>query len=129
RIVYLVGQTDGRVRHIYVLATSPARAIGINTQACWINVHFDRLIHFWSDQHCCKRRMPSFCRIERGNTYQTMHTMLGLEIAICIASCDLEGGAFDTRFFARLEIEHFVPTPVRLGPPDVHTQQHVRPVL
>src|SRR5215471_12766910 len=73
--------------------------------------------------------MPSFCRIEWGNAYQTMHTVLGLEIAIRVAPRDFESGALDPRFFARLEVEYFVSIPVRLGPPNVHPQQHVRPVL
>src|SRR5215510_10262356 len=120
RIVHLVGQTNSRVCHIDVLATSPARTIGVNPQTRWIDFHFDGLIYFWRDQHCSERRMPSPCCIKRGNTYEAMHTVLRFEIAKGITPYNLQRGAFDSCFFPRLEVQNFVSISVRLSPTHVH---------
>ena len=114
RVVHLIRQTNGRIRHIHMLAASTARTIGVDAQACRIDVYFDGLIHFWRDQHRGERRMPSSCRIKRGNTHQAMHAVLRFEIAESITPCDLEGRTFDTHFFAWLEVEDVVRIPVRL---------------
>src|SRR6266446_3366970 len=113
RVVHLVGQTNGGVCHIDVLATSPARTVRVDPQARWIDFHFDGLIHFWRDEHCSERRMPSPCRIKRGNTYETMDTVLRFEIAKSITPYDLEHGVFDACFFTGLEIQDFVCISVR----------------
>src|SRR5215475_10644159 len=120
RVVYLVCQTNGGVRHIYVLATSPARTVRVDPQARWIDFHFDGLIHFWRDEHGSERRMPSPCCIKWGNTHEAMNTVLRFEIAKGITPYDLECGAFDTCFFTGLEIQDFIGISVRLSPAYIH---------
>src|SRR5712691_6935038 len=120
RVVHLVCQTNGGVRHIYVLAASPARTIRVDPQPCWIDFHFDGLIHFGRDQHRSERRMPSPCRIKRRNTYEAMHTVFRFEIAKGITPYNLEHGAFDPSFFTGLEVQDFVSISVCLSPTHVH---------
>src|SRR5215510_3311026 len=120
RVVYLVCQTNGGVRHIYVLATSPARTIRVDPQARWIDFHFDGLIHFGRDQYCSERRMPSPGRIKRRNTHEAMHTVFRFEIAKGITSYNLKRSAFDACFFTGLEVQHFIGIAVRLSPAHVH---------
>src|SRR5262249_7011807 len=104
RIVHLVCQTNGGVRHIYVLAASPARTIRVDPQTRRIDFHFDSLIHFGRDQHCSERRMPSPGCIKRRNTHETMYTVFRFEIAKSITPYDLKRSTFDACFFTGLEV-------------------------
>ena len=58
-----------------------------------------------------------------------MHAGLCGQQAVGVIAGDGQGGAFESRFFARLIVDQLALESAALHPPHVHPQQHFGPVL
>ena len=79
------------------------------------------------DQH--KRGMTTMRRVKGRNTHEAMCPLFGAEVAKSIASADRNGHTFDTRFFARCEIEYFRFKTTSFRPTQIHPLEHCSPIL
>jgi hypothetical protein len=59
-----MGQTNGRIGPVNVLATSPAGAIGIDANVPGIDLDFDVVVDFRRDEHRSKGGMTPVSGIE-----------------------------------------------------------------
>ena len=67
--------------------------------------------------------------VEGRQAHQPMNSFFGLEVAIGRLAINLQRGALYARFFALREVKHLSMIAVSLGPAQVHSQQHLAPVL
>ncbi len=81
------------------------------------------------DEHRRERGMAAVARIERRFSHQPMHAGLGAQPAVGIIADHADGRALDARDFAGALIDDFGLDAVRVGPLQIHAQQHRRPVL
>src|SRR5439155_9125405 len=73
--------------------------------------------------------MATMSSIEGRESYQAMRAYLRAQVAIGIAPCNFNSRTFDTCFLTLVVLVHFGAEFMSLGPTQVHTQEHCRPVL
>src|SRR5829696_6209368 len=73
--------------------------------------------------------MPPGRLIEWRDANQAMNAGLGREQAVGVFTFNSERNALQSRFLARLILEHFGFESALLGPLEIHAQQHLCPVL
>src|SRR5262249_46927141 len=73
--------------------------------------------------------MPTLVGIKRGDTNQSMHTGLRLEISIRERTGHRDRLPFDARFVSSLQIQCLHLELLTFRPSEVHAQQHLSPVL
>ena len=67
--------------------------------------------------------------IERRDSHQAVNTGFGFEVAEGIVAGDVEGNAFNSRFFARLIVENLFAKTASVAPAQIHAQKNFRPIL
>ncbi len=67
--------------------------------------------------------------VVRGKANQPVHTSLRAEQAVGTRPAQGERGALDSCFFARHHLVQLRPQTFEFGPPEVHPEEHFRPVL
>src|SRR5579863_6076227 len=73
--------------------------------------------------------MPTMCGIKRRKPDEALRANFRPQIAIGIASCHLNRDTFQARFFTLAVVVNLCAELMSFGPTQVHTQQHLRPVL
>ena len=73
--------------------------------------------------------MATVARVERALTHQTVYAGFGTQPAVGVFAFHPNGSAFNTGHFRFGYFHQFAFKPVRFNPAQVHTQQHVGPVL
>ena len=73
--------------------------------------------------------MPPIAGIERRLAHEPVHARLGAQPAVRVLTSELHRGALDARDFAGTRIDDFRREAARGAPPQVHAQEHLRPVL
>jgi hypothetical protein len=73
--------------------------------------------------------MPAIAGVEWRFPHQAVHAGLGAQPPVRIGPVDLDRGALDACDFARTLFDHLGPEAARIGPAQVHAQEHGRPVL
>src|SRR6266404_458373 len=124
-----VRDTHGGARLIHVLAAGSRGAINVDPQILVANLDVDLLVHDRVDEYRRKARMPPRIRIERRDSYETMHAGLRSQESIRVRSADLEHGALYPRFLALALVEDGYLETSSLRPTDVHPHEHLSPVL
>ena len=125
---------DGRCRRrtaesvlFDVLAARPARAVGVHLDVGGVHLDVDLVVDHRRDEHRRERRVPPVAGIERRLAHQPVHAGLGAQPAVRVVAVDLDRGALDAGDFARTLVDHGRREAARVGPAQVHAQQHLRP--
>ena len=123
-----MGDSDGRIRLIYVLSAGTAASICVDAQIFRIDVHMDLIVQLRRHFQHGERRLPLSCRIERRDPHQAVYPFLIFQIAVGILSFCQECGALDAGFRIVLQIQHLYRISLFITPAGIHPQQHFRPV-
>ncbi len=124
-----VGNTYRRFRPVNVLTTRSRGAVYVDTQVGRVNLDFDVVVDFWRDKYGRERGMTTVAGVERALTHQTMYTGFGTQPAIGVFALNVNGGTFDARDFTFRDFHQLAFEAMSFDPAQVHTQQHVGPVL
>src|SRR5579875_431613 len=73
--------------------------------------------------------MAAMRGIERRKAYQSMRANLRAEVAVGVAPANLDGNALYPRFLTLVVLINLGTEFVAFGPAQVHTQQHLGPIL
>ena len=124
-----VGDADGGVGGVDVLAASARGAEGVDAQVGGVDLNLDVVVDFGRDEDCGEGGVPAVARIEGRFAHQAVDAGLGAEPTISVGAADLDGGAFDAGDFAVVLIDQFEFKAAVFAPFQVHPQEHRRPVL
>ena len=111
-----------------VLTARAAGSVGINLQIIISDIYLYSVIYFRHDINRTEGCLPLAVCIERGNTYKSVNTMLGLEIAVSMITVHLEGNGLDSGLITRKIIEFLYAEALCSCPSGVHTIEHGNPV-
>ena len=111
-----------------MLAARAAGTIRIDTQILVTNFHIDITLDIRHDIQGYEGCLTLTLCIERGDTYQTVDALLGLQITVSILTVDLKGHRLDTGLVSVQIVQHFHCEAVALRPACIHAVQHARPV-
>ena len=67
--------------------------------------------------------------IERGDTYKPVDSAFSFEVSVSIVPINFDKDAFHACFLSRRYLDNFRCVAVILRPPEVHTEQHLSPIL
>ena len=124
-----VGDADGAVGGIDVLAAGAGGAIGVDLEVALVDLDLETVVDHRIDPDAGETGVALGGAVERGDADQPVDAALGLGIAIGILALDLDRRGFDTGLIACLIIDHRDLVSAGLGPALVHAQQHFGPVL
>src|SRR5437868_13476072 len=105
-----------------VLAAFAAGAVGIDLQIVRLDIDFDAVIHLWNDKDGCERGVTPRSLIKRRNADQTMDADFSSQHAVSVLAGKLNGGVFDSGFFAFGFVEHLGFHSFALRPTKVHAK-------
>src|SRR5690606_30751839 len=124
-----VGDAHRRLGLVDVLATGARGAVDVGPEVGRIDLDVDVVVDLGRHEHRGEAGVAAVVRIEPRLAYQPVHPGLGLEPAVGVLALDPEGGRLDARHFAAGDLQQFGLPAARLGPAQVHAQQHLGPVL
>ena len=124
-----MGDANGSFHFIDILAALTACAISINFQFVWLDVDLDAVIHFWNHKHGRKRSVPPCGLIKGRDANQTMNTSFSRKHAVSVLAGKLNGGIFDSGFFAFGFVQYHRFQAFALRPAQIHAEQNGRPIL
>ena len=73
-----------------MLATGTAASVGVDAQILLINIHIQIALDIWHNIQRYKGSLTFSLSIERGNTHQTVSSLLGFQVAVGIQAVDLK---------------------------------------
>ena len=94
-----------------------------------IDLDVDVVVHFGRYEHRGKRGVPAVAGVERRFAHQAVHAGFGAQPAVGIVADHADGRALDAGDFAVALIDDFGLDAMRVGPFQIHAQQHGGPVL
>src|SRR5690606_12991469 len=100
-----VGDTDGTVGGIDVLATGTRGAIGIDTAVALVDLDLDRVVDHRVDANRGKGSVTPRIGVERRDANQAMNAGFRLQPAVGVVPLDLIGRRLDARLFAFMDFE------------------------
>jgi len=112
-----------------MLSARTAGSIGVDAEVGLIDVHFDGLIHLGVDKDGSKGCVAARVGIEGGDPHQTVDTGLGLQVPVGIVPFHREGHALGPCLLAGLIFQYFCLIPSAVSPTEIHSEQHLGPVL
>ena len=125
----LVGDAHRGLGPVHVLASGAARAVDVDAQIRGIHLDVDVVVHLGGDEHRGEAGVAAVARIEGGLAHQAVHAGLGAQPAVCVVAVDAHGRALDARLLARRALHQLGIEAAPLGPAQVHSKQHLGPVL
>ena len=117
------------VGDVDVLAAGAARPVGVDAQVVLVDLDIDVLGQLGPDVHGRERGVSPRRLIERRDAHQPVHARFGREQPVGVVAGHGERRALQPGFVARLIVDHLALEAAALGPPQIHAQQHLRPVL
>ena len=111
-----------------MLTTCAAASVSVDAQILLVDLHIHVLLDIRHHIQRNKGSLSFSLGIEGGNTHQSVHTLLRLQIAIGIQSIDLKSHRLDTGLVTVQVIQHLQLKPLALRPSGIHTIQHTAPV-
>jgi hypothetical protein len=102
-----VGDADGGVRGVDVLAALAARAVGVNAEVFGLDVDLDGVVDFRRDEDGGEGGVASLGRVKRGDADEAVDAGFTGEQAEGVVAGDGEGGGFDAGLFAVLIVVDF----------------------
>ena len=125
----LVGQADGAVGLVDMLAAGAGSPVGIDPDLRLVDLDLDIVVDDRIDPGRGEAGVAAGARIVGRNADETVNAALRLQPAIGVFAVDAQGRRLDTRLFAQAFFKPFDLVVVCFGPPGVHADQHLRPVL
>ena len=125
-----MGETDGRVGLVDVLAAGPRGAVGVDPQFLVVDGHLvGEVLEEGGDVHGGEAGLAAVLGVEGRHPHETVDAALGRENPVGEAALHDEGGRQQSGFLAgRRLLDLHLEAPA-LGPALVHPQQHLAPVL
>src|SRR5262245_41872283 len=112
-----------------VLTTGTTRSIRIDAEILIFDRNVDVFRQFRPHEDRRERRVAPRRLIERRDPHETMHACFGRHEAIGVIAGDGEGRALDTCFLTGLVVDDVALESAPLCPLEIHTEEHLRPVL
>jgi hypothetical protein len=123
-----VGQAHGRVGLVDVLT---ARALGperVDPDLVPVQLDLDVVVDLGQDLDEGECRLAPLLGVEGADPHEPVDAALGAQPAVRGAALDGEGDALQAGLLALGAVEDLGVEPVSLGPPKVHSEQHLGPV-
>ena len=120
----------GRVGHIHMLSACAGRAVGVYPQVGFVYLHF--VLDVFKERHhihAAERRVAFAFFVERRDAHEAVDAVLALEMPVGVAASHEELGRGDASLLAFAHRHDFGLKALSFGPADVHSQQHLGPVL
>ena len=123
-----VGQADGRVGLVDVLATGTLGAERVDPDVVPVELDLDVVVGLGQDLDQGERRLAPILRVERADPDEAMDAALGTQPAVGPPAVDRDGHALEAGLLAFLLVEDLGREAVALRPAQVHAQEHLGPV-
>src|ERR1019366_7471832 len=101
----------------------------IDAQVLFLDIDLDFVVHLREDEDAGEGGVTARVGVEGRDAHQAVDADFGLQQAVGVLAVDLEGGALDARSFAFQAVGHDGGEALALGPPQVHAEQHLGPIL
>jgi hypothetical protein len=124
-----VGDAHRGVGHVDVLASGPARAVGVDAKVLLLDLDLDVLVDLGPDEDGRERGVAAGRGVEGADAHEPVDPDLGREIAVRVLPVHEHGRALDAGLLAGLDVREVALEALAVAPPEVHPQQHLRPVL
>jgi hypothetical protein len=112
-----------------MLSARARRPIRVYTKVVGIDVHGNVLGDLRGHVHRGERRVSPSRSIERRDAHEAMHSALGRQQPVRVASRNRRRAALDAGLIAGRDLDNLRRKPAPLRPPQVHAQEHVGPIL
>ena len=123
-----VGQADGRVGLVDVLAAGALGAEGVDPDLVPVELDLDVVVDLGQHLDQGERRLAPVLRVERADPDEAVDAALGAQPAVGAPAVDRHGHALEPGLLPFLLVEDLGLEAVALGPAQVHPQQHLGPV-
>lgn len=124
-----VRDPDSGIRLVDVLPALASGPVSVNFEVLFVNIHDNLIVYLGIDENGSEGGVPPAACIEGGNSDKPVDTRLGLAVAIGVFPFNMDGGALDAGFLTVLIIKNSCFESLLLPPPQIHSQEHLRPVL
>ena len=124
-----MGQADGRVGFIDVLAARSAGPIGIDAKILGTNIDLNAVVDLRIHKQRGEGGMAPGVAVKRRDADEPMNPRFGAKIAVGIGAFNGEGGVFQAAAFCRQILGNLGAKAAPLRPAQVQAQQHIGPVL
>jgi len=125
----VVGDPDGGIGCVDVLAALARRAVRIDPDIFGIDVDFDRVINFGIGENGGEGGVASLVGVERRDANQPVDACLLTQVAEGELPFDPDRGALQTRLLTRCRVENLGLEAFPLGVAQVHPEQDLGPIL
>jgi hypothetical protein len=124
-----MGESDGRVGLVHVLAAGTARAIRVDAQVLVADADLDVLLDVGHHEHRRERRLTACVGVERRDAHQAVHAGLRLRVAVGVRSLQADRRALDAGALPRLLLEQLGLEPAALRPAQVNLDDGVTGIV
>jgi len=124
-----VSDSDRRISAVNMLTTLARGPVGVYLQVVRVDFNFDVFIYFRIDKNRGKGSVTALVGVEGRDSYQPVYSRFLAEQPEAVITLDPDGGALQTGFFSRLEIDDFGLEAFSFGKSKVHAKEHLGPVL
>src|SRR5690606_20851363 len=118
-----------RVGRVDVLAAGAGRAVGVDAHFRFRDHDVDGIVDDRIDPGAGEGGVAARVAVIGRDAHQTVHARFRFQPAIGIVALDEDGGGFDARLLALVDLQHLDLEFAALGPARVHAQEHGGPVL
>ncbi len=112
-----------------MLAAGAAGAIGVDLEVLFVDLDLDILGQFGKDENRGEGCVALGVGVEGRNAHQAMDAHLGAQKTVSVVALNGKGHPLGTGLLAGLVVGDLGTKPLLLAEPQVHAQQHLRPVL
>ena len=123
-----VGVAHARLGLVLVLAARAAAPEDVALQLVVAEHDVDRVVDLGQDVDRGERRLPLVGGAERADPDQAVDPRLALEVAVGVLALDVDRRRLDAGDVPLLAVDDLGLVPLRLGPHQVHAQEHLGPV-
>src|SRR5262249_42764330 len=117
------------VRVVRVLSSFSAETESVAAKVFRLDLNLNGVVDCRSNKNAGKGSVPPALLVKGRDTHQAVHADLAGEQTVGVVAVDGESSGLDAGFFRRLVLEDLRGETLTLGPPQVHAQEHLRPVL
>ena len=124
-----VGDANGGLDFVDVLAAFAARAERVDAQVFGANVDFDLVVNFGNYEDGGEGCVAASGLIERRDAHKAVHAGFSRKQSVGVFSDELDRCGLDARFFAGSFVEDGGVDSFAFRPSQIHAQEHGGPVL
>src|ERR1700722_16660264 len=124
-----MGDADGGVGGIDVLAALAAGAVGVDAEIFGLDVDDDSVVDLGRDEDAGEAGVATLGGVEGRDANQAMYASFAAKETKGKVAGDGEGGGFDAGLVAVLDFVDLDLEVLSLAPANVHAHEHLGPVL